>query len=208
MYHLQELCHVSAERTQRATLTTLRLECTDSLPDPLHSTANLHIDHLRPFSEHSNLVSVFVHVSSGTEIDDDAIAELATWWPRLEELDIRGHRDTARPCTLRALMVLALHCPRLQALTLTLEAVNVPSIKRFYATGQAECALRYLAVGKGHAPDPMAVAMFLDELFPSLEQVCFRADLTRGEHGRTQSSAQAEWEEVADSLTKLRLGTA
>ncbi|KAI4519149.1 hypothetical protein K525DRAFT_272000 [Schizophyllum commune Loenen D] len=208
MYHLQELCDSSAERTQRATLTTLHLECTDSLPGFLYPAAKLHINHLRPFSEHPHLVSVFVHVSSGTEIDDDAIAELATWWPCLEELDIRGHRDTAKPCTHRALMAMALHCPKLQALTLPLELIGVPKLKHFYTTGQARCALRYLAAGRGRAPDPMAVAKFLVEIFPMLEKVSFRAELTRGEYGSGKSVAESEWIEVAGVLaTGAQWGT-
>lgn len=128
-----------------------------------------------PLSHFSNLANVVLRGPASSDIDEDACAQLARWWPHLERLSIGPNvwrRPAGQLCPLSALLPFAIGCPRLRDLTLPLTAHEVPDIDSLRdGSPVRQFSLTYLNVGDAPIETPAAVAQFLTALFPNLERV-------------------------------------
>ncbi|TRM58914.1 hypothetical protein BD626DRAFT_573168 [Schizophyllum amplum] len=132
-------------------------------------------EHIAPLSHFSNLVHVVLRGPGNCDIDADACAQLARWWPRLERLLIGPNiqrRAAGRLCPLSALRAFAVGCPKLRDLMLPLTANEVPDVDSSPdGTSVRQYSLMYLNVGDAPIENPEAVAHFLTALFPDLQRV-------------------------------------
>ncbi|KAJ7441107.1 hypothetical protein FB451DRAFT_1441531 [Mycena latifolia] len=152
----------------RPNLLSLSLSQPSNPPVPIPATAVhnfiLSPRALRPLLRLRRLATVRLHPPLGVDLDDEALHEMATAWPRVERLTVR--RAPGRPhTTLHALLFLAAHCPDLRVLELALDATGpVPRVARPDRTHPAH-ALAHLHTGGSPVGEPARVAAFLSGIF-------------------------------------------
>ncbi|KAF7796420.1 hypothetical protein EIP86_007597 [Pleurotus ostreatoroseus] len=134
----------------------------------------------------------------GVALDDTAIEQLAKAWPDLTELRLLGSipltsQSTATPVlpTLQALTYLAQYCPKLETLSIELDAKDPAPIQKRIREGRKFCNthMKQLSVRRSLIGDTAKVAAFLSELFPNLVDM---------------SGARDGWTEVASSLKAIQ----
>ncbi|KAJ7893793.1 hypothetical protein B0H13DRAFT_2339527 [Mycena leptocephala] len=148
----------------------------------------------RPLFSFTQLRSVELQVPGGYDLDDEIISDLARSWCNIEELQLRSpavHQPPA--CTLLSLEAFARHCPRLQLLSITLDATIVPETDLEGTSIQCvrQDTLTSLDVGYSRISDPNSVATFISSNFGNLRSLTSR--LSEGD-GRVHRRG---WQEVA-----------
>ncbi|KAJ7633444.1 hypothetical protein DFH06DRAFT_1479675 [Mycena polygramma] len=151
------------------------------IPDKLELM--LSTESIQPLLACANLAEVTLLAGHGINVDDALLKQMAQAWPRLEKLDLAPGCQSARyvpQITLRGLIPLAEHCPRLASLALVLDttlADPYPSEKP--GGGISNSALRDLEVVESPLSLPIPVGLFLSAIFPKLESVTSREEQYR-----------------------------
>ncbi|KAJ7641047.1 hypothetical protein FB45DRAFT_1053670 [Roridomyces roridus] len=82
---------------------------------------------LRSLTRFVNLVELTIETSHGYNLDDAFMAELASTWPEIEILRLKGERHNHLPTmTIASLYTLGEHCRYLRELELNFDALSVP----------------------------------------------------------------------------------
>lgn len=141
--------------------------CDDLNPDP-----DIYLNpfqSLRRVFSFANLTSLTIASPLGFDLDDEAVLELAKAWPRITVLRLGVRCSVRTPrTTLSCLHSFAQNCPRLQILTMLLDATVVP----IRTTSLVQRSLHTLDVD--HSPlaaDHISVARFLSGMFPEMTDI-------------------------------------
>ncbi|KAJ7174922.1 hypothetical protein C8R46DRAFT_990938 [Mycena filopes] len=154
----------------RTTLTRILLN--NSRFDVEEEQSAVTIKAVRMLFRFRNLTFVQLQPASGIDVADDDILSLAHAWPHLETLSLRPHLNVPQNITLRGVLHLAEHCPKLQHLEMVIDASTVPPLKRSeHRLRPLRCALVYWQVGASAISSPLQVARFLSAIFPALRSV-------------------------------------
>ncbi|KAJ7135714.1 hypothetical protein C8R44DRAFT_534588, partial [Mycena epipterygia] len=128
----------------------------------------------KPLLSFSNLVSLSLSHPVGFNLDDAVVRDMARAWPRIELLWLphgrSPHRISPR-VTLEGVYAFAIHCPRLQALTMTFDATVVPKAKIEGRNRVSQHSLGLLDVAYSPVSKPRPVATFLSAIFPHLKTI-------------------------------------
>ncbi|KAJ6480578.1 hypothetical protein C8R47DRAFT_1074314 [Mycena vitilis] len=161
------------DRLDPATLMELTVNTArrnDPLPLPLVATTALTIDAIRSLFVFRNLREVTLVPPGGLDLDDGALETLARAWPQVSTLKLHGtapYRAPPSRVTLRGLRALARHCPRLQFLSMPLDASVVPPTDSGDDVMQERLA--FFFVDDAVLDDPAPVAVYLFGMFPNLK---------------------------------------
>ncbi|KAJ7175026.1 hypothetical protein C8R43DRAFT_596977 [Mycena crocata] len=152
---------------------------------------------LRPLFAFSNLTTVLLRPYFGFDIDDNTVTEMATAWPRVEELSLIFGMDQHLPLvrtnvTLNGVREIARHCSNLRQLEMFFDGSDIP---RLDASIQQTSLIKFdVACSPISASGPTAI--FLSHLFPNLKSVnsdCFWSN-------NDSSAAVRRWKNVATLL--------
>ncbi|KAK6988694.1 hypothetical protein R3P38DRAFT_2660601 [Favolaschia claudopus] len=151
----------------------------------------LSMDFLRPLTVYGSMRSLKLLFPILSGFDDELMEELAPSWPQLEELFIGGHcrsieLQTSRR-TVNSLISLAHFCPRLDTLSLVIDASRVPLGEYIGITHEQ---LRTWYPYDSPVGSPIRTAEYLACLFPCLS-ISTRVD---------------KWKEVGDLLLEVQMG--
>ncbi|KAJ6533484.1 hypothetical protein B0H19DRAFT_1185993 [Mycena capillaripes] len=138
-------------------------------------------DVVRPLLAFPNLRKVELSSPLGFRLDDDFVEEMALAWSEIEDLSIEG--GVFIP-TIMALHSLSRHCPRLQYLSLTVDASNVEMDHPAGSPRVIQSALTFWHAQNSPITSPVQVAHLLSSIFPSLSKICYG------------SRDKDEWEQV------------
>lgn len=173
-------------------------------------------EHLAPVSHFSNLTHVVLHGLGDCDINGDACAQLARWWPRLECLLIgpNAHRRAARRlCPLGVLHIFAIRCPNLRELALPFTAHEVPETSSLDLSSERQLNLTRLHVSDAPIESPMAVAHLLAALFPNLGRVEYEEllhdedeeEISLDDRKRETTQREMAWDLVQKTLLALQM---
>lgn len=168
---------ISAMRCPRSTV-ALALRAFD-IAEPLTDADDdaFSFSSIQPLLKIRQMVRFEVAANVPFSLSDTDIAVLARAWPELEALEVRLHHSTPQGCaplpkrcpTLRSLVVLARHCPRLASLYIPFRAAidGVPA-EEWPKRGEAHETLKRLTVDGGEilCGESQKVGVALEELFP------------------------------------------
>ncbi|KAJ7647963.1 hypothetical protein FB45DRAFT_782946 [Roridomyces roridus] len=158
------------------------------------------INDLIPLFSFRNLVQVHINLPVVSQLDDAAVTDVASSWPKLEKLRLAGPlysfygspeptpRQPEPPrMTLKALIAFATYCRDLESLTLSIDgtsAVPSPSDGELPA---AQLALRWFDVGISPiGKEVESVAKLVGRLFPRLREIVDRSGSARHRWSRVQ----------------------
>ncbi|KAJ7495486.1 hypothetical protein FB451DRAFT_1478335 [Mycena latifolia] len=168
-----------------------------SSPMWIHQQA-LRMEDLCPLFHFSNLTQVTLQPPASFNIDDDDVSELADAWPCLEELSL-GPVHPLRT-TLRSLLSLATHCPRLRTLALSLDASVVPTLDQDAPVRVVQASLTEWEVADSIIASALPVAAFLSSVFPALDAVCADMQDTDSHEDGVADALKELWAEVDEAL--------
>ncbi|KAJ7031026.1 hypothetical protein C8F04DRAFT_1364954 [Mycena alexandri] len=138
---------------------------------------------IQPLLSCAHLTEVTVLAGHGIHLDDAFLQLMALAWPQLQKLDLSPRCQSAHyvpQVTLAGLIPLAQHCPGLVSLALVMNAtVADPHSKEKPGGGITNGALTDLEVVESPLSSPGAVASFLSAIFPNLQRVTARDEMTR-----------------------------
>lgn len=166
-------------------LNALRNRCT---PDTLHTVDvtgqpedEIDFADIRPLLSFRGLQYVDLFVVP--VMDDHALGEMASAWPQLKRLMLGGLRsDTVPKITLSGLIPLVKHCPKLESLSISLDARNPPfSQDQTPGSGVSNPILHSAHFFRSPIDQCYKVAAFLSGIFPNLKSV--RADFVEEDGG-------------------------
>ncbi|KIK93233.1 hypothetical protein PAXRUDRAFT_829168 [Paxillus rubicundulus Ve08.2h10] len=192
-YTLAELdfCIIHSELPSSATVTTLR--------------------DISPLLSFRNLRAVRFEGLTTLSLDDSDITELASTWPRIEELSLSTYANYAVASlpTFLSLIHLIQTCPRLRALSLVVDTMGVTeSLCHALRHGVHSDVLHELCLGNSPINSPTVVAHVLRTLYPSLKLVDLsvwnKEPLT---HLPTRAPCEGRWGMVNSKLQTLRAVT-
>lgn len=126
----------------------------------------------RPLLSFTNLRVASFDGLSAFSFDDDAITELASAWPHIEELALStyvNHPVASLP-TLRSLVRLIRACPKLRALSLVIDTTAVAGLSSL-EFDVCSNVLGDLCLGNSPISSPVPVARILHGLYSALKQV-------------------------------------
>ncbi|KAJ7153668.1 hypothetical protein C8R46DRAFT_1357078 [Mycena filopes] len=134
---------------------------------------------LRPLLQFRNLSRIRLSPSTGFDLDDAFLADLARAWPAVRSLRLGGSEDESvsyyrRPpsrVTLRGLRALAHGCPVLHTLALPFNALIVPTLAPDEPLPSPPSSLSDLVLYDTPLADPGAVAAYLGVIFPMLSDI-------------------------------------
>ncbi|KAJ6480522.1 hypothetical protein C8R47DRAFT_599998 [Mycena vitilis] len=168
---LENLYRTLATHCSRDFLETFKLETYD-LPD----AAEIYVqtaDTLRPLFAFGSLQVVHIRSSVGFDLDDAVLTEMARSWPFLKELHLDADRQHLPPRgTLLALQALAVHCPHLYSLDISLDATTLTSPAT--APGPRiiqSCLVSLNMCHNSLITTPFDVARLLSSIFPNLRDL-------------------------------------
>lgn len=127
----------------------------------------------RPLLSFANLRVVSFEGLSGFSFNDNAVAELASAWPYIEELVLStyvNHAVASLP-TFRSLFHLARVCPNLRVLAFVIDmtAADLPSSPDTAGRDVRSDILEDLCFGNSPIRSPITVAHMLHHLYPALK---------------------------------------
>ncbi|KAJ7495524.1 hypothetical protein FB451DRAFT_1121975 [Mycena latifolia] len=163
---------------------------------------------LRHLFRFTNLTEVCLAPSTGFDLDDGTVIEMARAWPSIERLELVAPAYRAdlpnQRVTLAALPVFALHCPHLEFLHILLDASVVPDTA---GTPHTQEALIGMDVGYSTVSNASSVTVFLAAVFPKLSDIRTDHDGDRYPIPSSESLQQSApfheiWKEVETSLLK------
>ncbi|CDO69846.1 hypothetical protein BN946_scf184884.g5 [Trametes cinnabarina] len=122
------------------------------------------------------LTELRIRASGRFSINDLACLVIAKTWPDLRTLNLGPQRlDETPPATLTGLVYLAQGCRHLHSLGLAInpDVTRLPRICKLARPGLGfvQKKLVTMDVGRSKIRDPMAVAAFLSDLFPKLDNI-------------------------------------
>jgi hypothetical protein len=130
-------------------------------------------DVVRPLLAFPNLRKVELRSPLGFRLDDDFVDAMALAWSEIEHLSIEG--GVSNP-TIIALHSLSRHCPRLQHLSLTVDASNVEMDHPAGTPRVIQSALTFWHAQDSPINSSVQVAELLSSIFPSLSKICASID--------------------------------
>ncbi|OCH93730.1 hypothetical protein OBBRIDRAFT_832352 [Obba rivulosa] len=145
---------------------------------------------IAPLLAFRNLESLILHLNTPVDLEDEALGRLVKAWPSLRTLHI-GHLEPffMPRLTYDALVVLAIHSPRLESLEIVLDmrSFTIDNVQRTQRDPRAMTSLKQLAIGGYEVCDALCVAHTLYMFFPNLS---FLATTSSEDH-------IDEWKDVA-----------
>ena len=107
---------------------------------------------------------------SNIDLDDDNVMRIVKAWPHLKSFAIRPWHPAKPRLTLHALTALAMHCPELEVLVISIDATTVIHYKDL-GKDWFESNLRNLDVYRSPIDDPGLVAAFITVIFPNVTEI-------------------------------------
>ncbi|KAJ7495451.1 hypothetical protein FB451DRAFT_1478249 [Mycena latifolia] len=160
---ISALCDTISEQFPRWSLSSLEVhgpranedEHLASASPSEYLTKNCVLENLFGFG---NLVTVYLVVNGGFDLDNGMILQMARAWPALRSLSLSPTCPThvVRRVTLAGLCALADHCPHLTSLELEINALVIPAADR---------------AARNRAAHSSAVAGFIFDIFPALSDI-------------------------------------
>jgi len=157
---------------------------------------------LLPFTQMTRLYIDFsCDDGCSSNVDDDAIINLARAMPKLEYLHLGDApcRHIPTGVTAKGLVVLAQHCPNLDFLCIHFQGASLSALPATAGTAsgtestapRGDCALTELDVGEIPVPEQsvLVVALTLARIFPHIERIY---------------CADRNWDKVMDKITLFR----
>ncbi|KAF7368288.1 hypothetical protein MVEN_00149800 [Mycena venus] len=127
---------------------------------------------LRPLLSFPNLRFLDIFSPQGFSFDDDFLAAMALAWPQIEQLIIGGRPPKKNPKPrVTALAVLSRNCPRLQHLSLTVDATQLQEDHSPRRERVVQTALHSANFNDSAIESASEVAALLSSIFPSLKRV-------------------------------------
>ncbi|KAE9393371.1 hypothetical protein BT96DRAFT_1023052 [Gymnopus androsaceus JB14] len=169
-------------------------------------------DDLQPLMPYTRITSFILKTACPLSLGDPDIERLAQSWPSLQYLYLSSSPGiivpkTSQKLSLRCLLHLAIHCPKIDNLYLYLDAEHVPDDIETFA---AFTRLARLAVGFSPINNSAQVTRFLSQILPpevSLTQGC---NVDQPEWDDTDlispnisSKWREHWERVAEFLPEI-----
>ncbi|KAH7909665.1 hypothetical protein BJ138DRAFT_1089099 [Hygrophoropsis aurantiaca] len=201
---LQDVIFLIASQPCHGSLTKLTI-LTDAIPDRFDSTMDNTI--LRQLFVFCHLYYLRLEAVCTFDLKDDDLIELAAAWPNLNGLVLNYHHGWKHTSaiTFTGLASLLRGCPLMDTLSLSMDATRLDF---GFLTTPGEDALNHrihhLNLGDSIIEDPVTVAMILDDLFGSLEQVDAWSGVRHREDER--SHYQILWAQVNTVLKALPEG--
>ena len=104
------------------------------------------------------------------DLADDDVMRIVKAWPHLKLFVIRSWLPAKPRLTLHALTTLAMHCPELEVLAISIDATAVIDYED-PGKGRFESRLRQLDVYRSPIDDPGRVAAFITVIFPNVKEI-------------------------------------
>jgi len=161
---------------------------------------------LAPLRSFKNLTRLEIGLVYSFDLDNASIMDMANAWPKLQQLQLGSPLGWKRisGITLEGLVPLVICCRDLEKLSITLNALNPPTVKAS-GIGCPNTKITYLQLGDSIIENSIAVANFLSVLFPNVTGIggvwhyvaggSF-SDRERGHH--------KEWHHVSSHLERIR----
>jgi len=126
--------------------------------------------YLQPILAFSNVTHVELDFCGGLDLDDESIRGIAMAWPCITSLYLgRQHSPNDSRATLLGLLSFAQYCPKLQVLSIMIDARMVPAILQEQSVFSD--ALVELQVLDSPIRHPGPVTAFLSSVFPKLATI-------------------------------------
>jgi hypothetical protein len=169
----EQLYSALAARCSHITLQTLGIPTGRRLQDDTDVSFTITGDVLRHLFCFKNMVSVSLGQPFRFNLHDGDIFDLASSWPRLEVLVLKGSCAPSR-VTLRALYAFAQHCPALSYLEITLDATVPAGLESDGSEGRTcQTSLTKIHFEYSSIASAPPVAAFLSATFPNLTLLLF-----------------------------------
>ncbi|KAJ6579641.1 hypothetical protein DFH09DRAFT_1030272 [Mycena vulgaris] len=144
----------------------------------------------------ANLVNVCFAPPFAFDLDDADVLEMASAWPRIQNLQIKCSRVLRPRITLKGLTSLAHRCPHLLRLEMDFDATSVPEVAGAGATNISQSSLRTIVVAIFPITTPGPVAAFISRVFPKAEIVCSPFGLSLDPGSEEVALYARRWKEV------------
>ena len=147
---------------------------------------------------HFQNISEFDCGGTNLDLGDDDVIRIAKAWPRLKTFMIDSSPNPSKPrSTLHALATLAMHCPELEFLVISIDATIVIDYedKGQPGKGRFDSRLRKLNVGHSPIDDPDRVAAFIADIFPNVTKMSVACE--------SHAVNKQKWKEVERMLPVL-----
>lgn len=159
-----------------------------------------------------NLSEIQLNLETIVHLDDDDLRSMSIAWPHLKILSVYERRTGALPSvTLGGIIALATACPKLEELTLRVDALSSSGIPNFSQAGDFVPAegLRFLDVCTSPVGAPHVVAPLLVTAFPNLAELHFgwlyvqRDGDVLDLSGGSESGYSESWSEIYTILSPI-----
>jgi len=145
-----------------------------------------------------------------SELNDTLMQDMASAWPRLRSLVLKGKNSGYTPSvTILGLVPLAQHCPELQTLTILFNGCFLPPSIPVETKNKALIELEVL---RSPIEDPEAIAAFLYEMFPRASvkstwpyEFWEKFNNLRGASVESTGPDKGHWEEVNKLMYAFRV---
>ncbi|KAI0715672.1 hypothetical protein C8T65DRAFT_643659 [Cerioporus squamosus] len=184
----------SAIRTQfsPSALTTLTISNADRTGTERLTVVPAHIS---PLLDFRRLIRLDLKVNWELRLDDQACADMAHAWPRIQYLKLASANPSADNVhslpTLAGLVPFAIHCPHLEDLCIQFSALDIQHTTSLPRRSERP-SLQYLDVECCPISHPDRVAAFLARTFPELTSL----SMEDSEDTRNRPEWTKDWEEV------------
>ncbi|KAF8869319.1 hypothetical protein BD779DRAFT_1682338 [Infundibulicybe gibba] len=190
----------------KATLKNIHVEDFDSFQE---SGAPRTTDQLQPLLSLTNLTHIYLRTRYGCDIDNAFLREMATAWPRLQDLDIKAFEifqptEQQPRLTLQGLAPLAELCPGLENLAIDIDATHFCFNHINLGSRPSDSWVESLDVhcspiGQSSVP---WVAAYLSGVFPRLRKIEWDRSGCSEVPGEQPDSKR--WQEVMNHLAAYR----
>jgi hypothetical protein len=149
-----------------------KLEITSIVNGQVITSRDLTIDSgiLRPLFVLRGLLDVIIELPNHFVLDNAFIGDVASSWPLLRTLALRGPWPKPHKITLEGLLPLAQKCPRLTHLDLAIDGTVPPPWTQIRpGNGVSNSALLHLGVNESEVQNEEEVAAYLSDIFPRVK---------------------------------------
>ena len=128
---------------------------------------------ISPLLHFQNISEFVCSGSSNLDLGDDDVIRIAKAWPHLNTFIIHPWKPSKPRLTLHALTTLAMHCPELEFLVISIDATTVIDYEDEKQPGKVRFDSRLRNLNVYHSPidDPGHVAAFIADIFPNVTNV-------------------------------------
>ncbi|KAF8349640.1 hypothetical protein F5887DRAFT_947356 [Amanita rubescens] len=161
-----------------------------------HLPIPLSFQSISPLLHFQNISKFCCDGKSNLDLGDDDVIRIAKAWPRLKTFVIHPWKLSKPRLTLHALTTLAMHCPELEFLFISIDATTVVDYEdKQPGKGRFDSRLRHLSVDHSPIDDPGRVASFIADIFPNVTKVSVACE--------SRAVNRQKWKEVERMLPVL-----